>query len=94
MRIGKVRDKYGHKHFGVKYQTKNGEKTLYYYEDGFKRVKTGSAKPEIDMIPKAYRNSKPTSLISRLKANQCEYCGATNVKIEVHHVKKLKDLKG
>lgn len=94
MRIGKVRDKYGHQHFGVKYQTKDGEKTLFFYEDGFKRAKTGSAKPEIDTLPKIYRNSNPTSLISRLKANQCEYCGAENVKIEIHHVKKLKDLKG
>ena len=71
-----------------------GEKTLYFYEDGFKKVKTGIAKPEVDIVPKVYRNNNPTSLIARLKAGQCEWCGAENVKIEIHHVKKLKDLKG
>ncbi len=56
MRIGKVRDKYGHQHFGVKYQTKSGEKTLFFHEDGFKRAKTGSTKPEIDTLPKIVLN--------------------------------------
>lgn len=35
-----------------------------------------------------------TSLISRLKAERCEWCGAENVPIEMHHVRKIKDLKG
>lgn len=94
LHISGVRKKYGYKHFGVKYQTKQGEKILYYYEDGFKKVKTGVAKPEVDNVPRVYRNNNPTSLISRLKAGQCEWCGAEHVKIEIHHVKKLKDLKG
>ncbi|MED4267458.1 group II intron reverse transcriptase/maturase, partial [Priestia megaterium] len=35
-----------------------------------------------------------TSLISRLKAERCEWCHAENVDLEIHHVRKLKDLKG
>lgn len=31
---------------------------------------------------------------ARLKACQCEWCGAENVELEIHHVKKLKDLQG
>ena len=34
------------------------------------------------------------SLIKRLQANRCEWCGAENVPLEVHHVRKLKDLSG
>ena len=34
------------------------------------------------------------SLIKRLQANQCEWCGAENVPLEIHHVRKLKDLSG
>jgi len=94
LHISSVRKKYGYKRFGVKYQTKQGGKTLYFYEDGFKKVKIGIEKPEVDVVPKVYRNNNPTSLVSRLKAKHCEWCGAENVKIEIHHVKKLKDLKG
>jgi len=89
-----VRKKYGHKRFGVKYHTKSGKKTLFFYDDGFRKTKDGIAKPEVDSIPKIFRNSNPTSLIARLKAKQCEWCGAENVDIEIHHVKKLKNLKG
>ena len=52
LHISGVRKKYGYKHFGVKYQTKQGEKILYYHEDGFKKGKTGIAKPEVDHVPK------------------------------------------
>lgn len=93
LHISGVRKKYGYKRFGVKYYTKNGEKTMYFYDEGFKKDKNGIAKSEVDNVPKIYRNSNPTSLISRLKAKQCEWCGAENSAIEIHHVKKLKDLK-
>ena len=32
--------------------------------------------------------------MDRLAARQCELCGKTDVDIEMHHVRKLKDLKG
>lgn len=35
-----------------------------------------------------------TSLMARLSAGQCEVCGKTDCEIEIHHVRKLKDLKG
>lgn len=94
LHISQVRKKYGYKHFGVKYQTKAGEKIMYFYEGGFKRVDTGNTNPEVDTVPKMYRNNNPTSLMARLKAKHCEWCGAENAEIEIHHVRKLKDLKG
>lgn len=36
------------------------------------------------------RNSR----IKRLQANKCEWCGAENVPLEVHHVRRLKELSG
>jgi hypothetical protein len=34
-----------------------------------------------------------TSLIDRMQAKKCEYCGTKDTNIEIHHVRKLKDLK-
>lgn len=35
-----------------------------------------------------------TELISRLSANRCEYCGKVGGYMEVHHVRKMADVKG
>lgn len=94
LHISQVRKKYGYKHFGVKYQTKAGEKIMHFYEGGFKKVDTADTDPEVDTVPKMFRNNNPTSLMARLKAKHCEWCGAENVEIEIHHVRRLKDLKG
>lgn len=49
---------------------------------------------EIDNEPITLKYSGRTSLIDRLLANICEWCGATGIPLEIHHVQKLKDLKG
>lgn len=40
-----------------------------------------------------YVNAR-TSLINRMNAKRCEFCGTEEGNFEVHHVRKLKDLKG
>jgi len=35
-----------------------------------------------------------TELERRISAKKCEICGAENVSFEIHHIHKLKDLKG
>lgn len=35
-----------------------------------------------------------TGLIQRIQVNKCEWCGDTEGPFEVHHVRRLKDLKG
>ena len=57
-------------------------------------ILTSRKKADVDYIPQIHRNLNRTSLISRLKAEKCEWCGAENVPIEIHHIKKIKDLKG
>lgn len=78
---------------GIKHETKNGVKIRYFYNEGFKRVKEVSF-GEVDTHPKTIKYNGRTSLVGRLNANKCEYCGADTESLEVHHVTKLKELKG
>ena len=93
-RISRIRKKYGYKRFGVKYPSKSGKAIAYLYDDGFRKDNRMVSAPAMDVIPMVHRNLSSTSLISRLKAERCEWCGAENVPIEMHHVRKIKDLKG
>lgn len=82
------------KDFVVEYPKKNGKvgKVLF-YNNGFRRdTKVESGNP--DVIARVFENYGRNSLIKRLKASQCEWCGAENVPMEIHHVRKLKDLSG
>ncbi len=46
-----------------------------------------------DLLPNTHRYSGRTELLSRMAASQCEYCGIRTGPFEVHHVRKLKDIK-
>ena len=82
------------KDFGVHFTDKKGKrKTRLFYHDGFARkpvIKTAG----VDVVPNTVKYSSKTSMMDRLAAGQCELCGKTGVSIEMHHVRKLKDLKG
>ena len=83
------------KDFVVKYHNKKGEtKTRVFYNDGFKRIKNSWYDKSIDIIPNSVIYRSSTSLIDRLAASKCELCGKEDCKLEMHHVRKLKDLKG
>lgn len=82
------------KDFGVKYRTKSGaERVRLFYNEGFKRKST-ARKYDCDIMPDTRKHLSSTSLMDRLQASKCELCGAENVSIEMHHVRKLKNLKG
>lgn len=82
------------KNFGIKYTDKSGKiKTRFFYNDGFAR-KPMQKKSMVDDIPNTAKYSAKTSLMDRLSARQCELCGKTNTDIEIHHIRKLKNLKG
>lgn len=82
------------KDFGVKYKTKDGkEKICLFYNEGFKR-KDINRNADVDNVTDKRFYLGRTSLIQRLEASKCEFCGAENVPIEIHHVRKLKELKG
>lgn len=77
--------------FIVKYENRKGRLLKSrFYNEGFAR------KSFIDNHADAIPNgifAKRTSLIDRLKAKQCEFCGA-NEDLQMHHVRKIADLKG
>lgn len=79
--------------FVITYQGKSGEKSVAFYNQGMQRDTHVSA-TDPDIIGRARENRNYTSLVQRLRGCQCEWCGATDVEIEIHHVKKLKDLSG
>lgn len=82
------------KDFGVKYKTKDGkEKICLFYNEGFKR-KDVNYNADVDNVTDKRIYLGRTSLIQRLEASKCELCGTENVPIEIHHVRKLKDLQG
>lgn len=77
--------------FTVSYKNKNGKTlTRQFYHDGFKRKRQDYAQC-CDKEPVRYFYTA-TSLIDRLKAKRCELCGKENVKLDMHHVRKLKNL--
>ncbi|ERI04852.1 reverse transcriptase/maturase family protein [Aneurinibacillus aneurinilyticus] len=94
--VGKMADKYKiDGQLAVRYQTKEGQKIRYFYNEGFKKQKLiGNNSQDIDKEPIIQMYSGRTSLIDRLLANQCEWCKTENMPLHMHHVKKLKDLAG
>ena len=95
MSLRKVRAKYRiDKNWGIKYSTKKGESICYFYKDGFKQKRNSQKNSNIDTIPNTYVFKARTELEQRINAKRCELCGAENVQFEIHHVHRMKDLKG
>lgn len=91
----KVITKYKHnKLFTIPYVDRKGmTKYMSLYHDGFKRKKVAIME-YADELPRTVAiTGGRNGLITRLLARKCEVCGS-NENIEVHHVHKLKDLKG
>lgn len=93
-KISKIKNKYkdGKGKWGIPYETKKGIKRCYLAKHSDCRNDN-----PIDTITNAenmYRFSR-TTLESRLSAKECELCGTIEAeKYELHHVNKVKNLKG
>ncbi|MCL2797643.1 MAG: reverse transcriptase domain-containing protein [Firmicutes bacterium] len=92
--IGKIKTKFrdGRNGWGVPYTNKTGKKRLYFPK--YQNCKNSIAD---DTISKDTTKHKmiTTSFEKRLKAKVCELCGSENSeKYELHHVNKVKNLKG
>lgn len=79
--------------FGIRYETKEGPEIAYFTEQ---RMEKNDAvkQPIVDTVENTLIYSGRTSLIDRLLAEKCEWCGTTGTPLEMHHIHKLKDLKG
>ena len=93
-KVSKIKKKYVRNgHFGVDYMTKAGPKRCEFYHDGF-RMNKQAAPDFVDILPEYRKRQWSSSLANRLKAGTCEICGLKTNSILIHHVKKLKSLKG
>ena len=104
--VAKVLEKYGievklkqkagtRKIFGIKYQTKEGPKTLTYFNESIKKQdkpKLGKGAQGVLEAPLPQRHQ----ILDRINAKECELCGYKSAEasnLEVHHIRKLKDIK-
>lgn len=73
---------------GIRYTTKSDDKTMTYFHESLCK----KDKPVVNLVDR-YGNQRPafSQLIDRLNADCCELCGCKK-DIEVHHVRKLKDI--
>ena len=80
--------------FSIPYNNRKGD-IMYrrFYKEGFKRQKAARG-AYVDSLPVTVTiTGGRNSLVARLQNQKCELCGA-NEKLEMHHIRKLKDLKG
>lgn len=49
--------------------------------------------PEVDYLPNTFFYGVRTKLQDRIEADRCENCGTTAGYFEVHHIRKMKDIK-
>lgn len=82
------------RNFRVSYTTQSGEKYLYLYHNGFNMNLRANISSQLDLVPVTQKYGGTSELTQRLLANQCEWCGTKDGTMEVHHIRKLKDLKG
>lgn len=80
----------GINNIGITYKNKFYE----LFTGPFEVDKSVSSNYKIDIIENINKYFDNTGLIKRLEAKECEYCHNTNGPFEVHHIKKLKNLKG
>lgn len=75
----------------VEVPTKNGPRHIHWGAIPLHRVPVGT-EPIVDQVHNEMARDIRSDLIQRLQANCCELCG-TETACEVHHVRKLADLK-
>jgi hypothetical protein len=74
---------------GVRYETKGEIKTMTYFNESLSKInqpRTGAHDRLIVDIPVRHQ------ILDRINANTCKLCGS-NENIEIHHVRKLKDIR-
>ena len=94
--ISKIKQKYHcDKSWGIPYETKTGTHRMMIlkFSDMKKEPAFGKDGDEL-YLPGHIHYANVNSLEARLKAKCCELCGKTEGKFEIHHIRRLKDLKG
>jgi len=80
--------------WGIRYDTKTEKnKVRIFYDKGFETKPTAFTK-DLDTLPNTAMYAGRTELERRISARECEACGETDTNFHIHHVNKVKDLKG
>ena len=85
--IGKVT---GRKTLGVTVKTKSGEKVISFGDYSLRKQWTTPTNNDRDPYVPALPYKE---LTQRLNATECKLCGKTDHKLEVHHIRRLKDIR-
>ena len=80
--------------FTLYYQTKQGIKSTTFYKDGYKKKEFATKFDNVNELPQFSKYVKTNTLKQRIERHTCELCQKDCRDLEVHQVKKLKDLKG
>ena len=80
--------------FTVAYETRQGTKTTTFYRDGYKRKECATKFDNVSELPQFSKYAKTNTLKQRVERHTCELCLKDCRNLEIHQVKKLKDLKG
>lgn len=80
--------------FTIAYDTRAGRKITTFYRDGFKRKESATKFDNVSELPQFSKYAKTNTLKQRVERHTCELCGKDCRNLEIHQVKKLKDLKG
>ena len=94
--ISKIKQKYHYgKNWGIPYETKTGTHRMMIikFSDMKKEPAFGKNGDELYLSGHIHYTNV-NSLEARLKAKCCELCGKIEGKFEIHHIRRLKDLKG
>jgi group II intron reverse transcriptase/maturase len=87
--------KQGPNRYVVKHEREDGTYREYRLVASTKQLRRDTiAYGDPDDIPHTWKFIGHTELGQRLRAGKCEWCGTEEPPFEVHHVRKLKDLKG
>lgn len=92
--IGQIISKYKYgKTWAIPYETKKGKKYMPIVRmTDLRGKRTSRYKQNLDKIVEPYYGF--SELEKRISAKKCELCGAENTDFEIHHVNKMKNLKG
>ncbi|HHD4764624.1 TPA: group II intron reverse transcriptase/maturase, partial [Streptococcus pyogenes] len=94
--LAKIRAKYkdGFGSWAIPYETKTTKKRMYFAD--YTKCKSPNTFTDIKSIASVTYGYSRTTFESRLKAKKCELCGTTDKQTtyEIHHVNKVKNLKG
>ena len=87
--------KRGPRSYGMTLKPEGKPEKVYELLASTRQLKKGAITHQhLDLLPATMKYQSRTELGKRLCANQCEWCGTREGKMEVHHVRKLGNLTG